>query len=110
MKSTHLLLALALLPVAGLHAQAPSPTPSVSSPVESHKERLQSLTPEEKAKLKAARTAALEDPAVKAAEATKETDKRGYRKALREAMLQKDPSVGAIFAKMKSERKQDRIF
>lgn len=117
MNNIPILLALALLPVAGLRAQspAPSPTPSVSTAAETHhggrrKEMLQSLTPEEREKLKAARQAALEDPAVKAAEASRETDKRGYRQALRAAMLRKDPSVGEIFAKMKGERKQEKIF
>lgn len=109
-----LVLALALLPVAGLRAQSPSPTPSVSTPAEPHKgrrkEMLQSLTPEEREKLKTARQAALEDPAVKAAEATRATDKRGYRQAVRAAMLRKDPSVGEILAKMKGERKQEKIF
>lgn len=114
MKHTHLLLALLLLPTAGLYAQSPSPTPSVSTPAEPHKrrgkERLQSLTPEEREKLKAARQAAMEDPAVKTAQATRQTNRRGYRQAVRAAMLRKDPSVGAILAKLKSERKQDQLF
>lgn len=115
MKYIPLFLALTLLlPAAGLYAQSPSPTPSISAPAEKHpgrrKAMLQNLTPEERQKLKTARQAALEDPAVKTAAATRATNRRGYRQAVRAAMLRQDPSVGAILAKMKDERKQDRIF
>ena len=117
-----LLAACAALPATGLFAQAPATTstPSVSVPAGTdtttttatpgtHKhegkmrEKLASLTPEERQKLKAAHEKAKEDPAVKAAEATKETDRKGYHKTLREAMLRADPSVAPILEKMREE-------
>ena len=121
-----LLTACAVLPASGLFAQsatpaAPATTPSVSAPasttttatgVEDEEEkgggkmrqRLASLTPEEKQKLRAAHKAAMQDPAVQAAKANKSTDKRGFRTAVREAMLKSDPSVGPILEKLKEER------
>ena len=90
-----LLTACAALPAAGLFAQAPATeaTPSVSVPAATaatpdttpaagkhqgeRKGRLAELTPEERQKLKAARQKAMQDPAVKTAEATRETDRNG---------------------------------
>ena len=66
--------------------------------------RLAALTPEERQKLIAARRKAKQDPAVKAAEATRETDRKGYHKAMKEAMLRADPSVGPILEKLREER------
>ena len=125
MKTTRLTFALlaacATLPVSGLFAQsanpAPATTPSVSAPAgtadaatdegeKGGKDRkfYDSLTPEEKGKIRAAHKAAMQDPAVKAAEANKSTNKRAYRMAVRDAMLKADPSVGAILEKRKEER------
>ena len=116
-----LLTACAALPAAGLFAQAPATeaTPSVSVPATTtpapdtttatvrhqgeRKGRLAELTPEERQKLKAAHEKAKQDPAVKTAEATRETDKRGYRKAMRDAMLRADPSIQPILEKMREE-------
>ncbi len=112
-----LLTACAVLPAAGLFAQSPSPamsaTPSVSMPAgsgaatEEHEggamQAITKLTPEERQKLKAAHQAALQDPAVKSAEAGRDTDKAGkkaYREAVRAAMLKADPSVKPILEKI----------
>ena len=112
-----LLTVCAALPVGGLLAQAPAApaaaTPSVSAPAQSTdgeegegkvRERAMALSPEERQKLRAAHRAALEDPAVKAAEATRASDKKGYRKTLRDAMIKADPSILPILEKMREER------
>ncbi len=121
-----LLAAGAALPVVGAFAQspaAPASTPSVSVPAAETtttdtttttaqegkhggkmRARLAALTPEERHTLMAARRKAKEDPAVKAAEATRDTDKKGYHKAMKEAMLRADPSVGPILEKLRAER------
>ena len=119
-----LLAAGAVLPIVGAFAQspaAPASTPSVSVPaanatstettttaVGKHggklRARLAALTPEERQKLMAARRQAKKDPVVKAAEATRGTDRKGYHKAMKEAMLRADPSVGPILEKMREER------
>lgn len=115
-----LLTACAALPVGGLLAQAPAvaapaTTPSVSAPAKSAetaeeeeggkmRERYMALTPEEKTKIRAANKAARQDPAVKAAEATRATDKQAYRQALRAAMLKADPSVEPILEKMRDAK------
>ena len=114
-----------VLPAAGLLAQSPSPatsaTPSVSMPAgtgtattEEHEggamQALTKLTPEERAKLKAAHQAALQDPAVKAAEAGRDTDKAGkkaFHEAVRAAMLKADPSIKPILEKMREERREE---
>ena len=123
---TLILLALgAALPAVGAFAQspaAPAATPSVSVPAGETttadpaataapgkregkmRARLAALTLEERQKLMAARRKAKEDPAVKAAEATRETDRKSYHKAMREAMLRADPSVGPILEKMRENR------
>ncbi len=111
----------AVLPAAGLFAQSPAPasTPSVSVPADSTaddttapaahgkhgggrmRERLSVLTPDERRQLMAAHRKAKEDPAVKAAEATRETDRKSYHKAMKEAMLRADPSVAPILEKLR---------
>ena len=113
-----------VLPAAGLLAQSPSPaastTPSVSMPAGTgaatgeHEgpgmKAISKLTPEERQKLKAAHQAALQDPAVKTAEAGRDTDKAGkkaYREAVRAAMLKADPSVKPILDKMREEREEE---
>ncbi len=116
-----LLTVCAALPVGGLRAQAPAAlataTPSVSAPAKAAvapaeaeeneggmRRALEVLTPEERQTLRAAHKAALQDPSVKAAEATRSTDKRGYRQAMRAAMLKADPNVGPILAKMRESK------
>lgn len=128
MKISRLILPLlttcAVLPLTGLRAQsatpAPSTTPSVSAPAsttdantgdEEEKQargRLAGLTPEEKMKLRHAHKAALQDPAVKAIEGERSTNKKAYNKAVREAMIRADSSVGPILEKMRENRKARR--
>ena len=120
-----LLTVCAALPVGGLLAQAPAAaaTPSVSAPAKSAaapaeaeekeggmKQALEALTPEERQTLRKAHKAAMEDPSVKAAEATRSTDRKGYRQAVRAAMLKADPSVGPILAKMREARPNKKNF
>ncbi len=62
------------------------------------------LTPEERQTLRAAHKTAMQDPSVKAAEATRATDKKGYRQAMRAAMLKADPNVGPILEKMRESK------
>ena len=114
--------ACAVLPAAGLLAQAPaaapSATPSVSVPAapvgsvaaggaqagqgrERLREGLAALTPGERQELKTAREKALADPAVKAAEAQRASDPRAFRRVMIEAMLRADPNVGPILKKMR---------
>ncbi len=122
-----LLAACAALPATGLFAQAPAATstPSVSVPAGTDttttttttaggkhdgkmKGKLATLTPEEREKLKAAHEKAKEDPAVKAAEATKDTDKKGFHKIMAEAMVRADPSVAPILEKLHEEGKHGK--
>ena len=111
-----LLIVCAALPASGLRAQAPAATatPSVSAPAKApgsevaeesegtmRARAMSRLTPEEQGKLRSARKAAMQDPAVKAAEATRSADRKGYRQAVRAAMLKADPSVGPILEKLR---------
>ena len=120
--------ACALLPAAGLFAQAPSAapsaTPSVSVPAASTgtapagdaqaaqgrgarmREALATLTPEERQEFKTAREKALADPAVKAAEAQRASDPQAFRRVMIEAMLRADPNVGPILKKMRGASAQ----
>ena len=61
------------------------------------------LTPEEFSRLKAARHAALADPAVRAA--WKSGDRRGARMAVRDAMLRADPQIGPVMQKAQAARR-----
>jgi hypothetical protein len=91
---------------------APTATPSVSTPDaaatpgkhhgnrEAAKERWAALTPDEQARVKAAHEKAMQDPAVKAAEAEKKTDHKAYAKAVHEATLRADPTVGPLLEKL----------
>lgn len=64
----------------------------------------ETLTPDEQRQLRAARKTAMQDPSVKAAEATRATDRKGYRKAMREAMLKADPNIGPVLEKMRDAK------
>ncbi len=116
-----LLTVCAALPAGGLLAQAPAAqataTPSVSAPAKvasapaeaeenegGMRRALEVLTPEERQTLRAAHKAAMQDPSVKAAEATRSTDKKAYRQAMRAAMLKANPNVGPILAKMREAK------
>jgi hypothetical protein len=109
-----------LLPIA-VQAQEPAPTatPSVSTPDtaasaapsdkdhagrEGRKGRMAELTPAERQQLKAAHEKALQDPAVKAAEGEKTTDRRAYQKSVHDAMLRADPTIAPILEKMRAHR------
>ena len=121
-----LLTVCAALPACGLFAQAPAApapaataTPSVSGPAKTAdaeesdsavRDRAMALTPEERQKLRAAHKAAMQDPAVKAAEATRATDKKGYRKAMHDAMLKADPTIEPILEKMREEHPRKKNF
>ena len=74
------------------------------------RERYMALTPEERVKLRAANKAARQDPSVKAAEATRATDRRGYREAMRAAMIKADPSIEPILAKMREAKQRRKDF
>lgn len=66
----------------------------------------QSLTPEERQKLKAARQVAKNDPAVAGLKGTLKSDRKAFHQALRTAMLKADPSVAPILEKLKAARKE----
>ena len=65
-----------------------------------HAQFLASLSPDERAKLKAAREKAMADPAVLAAKDRTKTSRREFREARRAAMLRADPSIQPILDKM----------
>lgn len=110
------------LPLGTMRAQAPSPSPAAtpaSTPTDSsatdkphgkgktgHGAIFRDLAPEDRQKLMAARKAALADPAVQSAKAG--GDKRAAAKAMREAMLRSDPSVGPLLDKVRAEKRQER--
>ncbi len=113
--------------VSGLRAQAPAAaapaaTPSVSAPASTGKTdvaeeeegsgalraKFMALTPEERQKVKAARQAAMKDPAVIAAKANRASDRRGFRTAMREAMVKSDPSVAPILDKLAANIREKR--
>ncbi|MBV9128129.1 MAG: hypothetical protein JO117_08600 [Verrucomicrobia bacterium] len=112
---------LCLLTLAGLSlpslvwAQAsPSPAPGVPPSPQTgadagngeRQRLLAQLTPEERQKLKAAHDAALRDPAVQALEGERTSNRPAFQRAVREAMLRADPSVGPILEKMRGARGQ----
>jgi hypothetical protein len=72
------------------------------------RDRLATLTRGERATFKAARRAALRDPAVKAARANKQAEPRAFHQALRAAMLKADPSVAPILEKLHRHHHRDR--
>lgn len=133
MKNSRLFLtsltACAALPVSGLLAQtaaAPASTPSVSAPAATARTTdadedeggnakvraaYMALTPEERKKVRAARQAAMKDPAVAAARENRATDRRGFRDAMRAAMIKADPSVAPLIDKLQAaarEKKAER--
>ncbi|MDQ6764594.1 MAG: hypothetical protein M3Z22_00605 [Verrucomicrobiota bacterium] len=70
---------------------------------------LKSLSPEERAKFRAARKAAMADPAVQSAkERARQTKspeaRKEFRQARRAAMLRADPSIQSIFDRMPAHR------
>ncbi len=121
-----LLTVCAALPAGALMAQAPAApattaTPSVSAPAAApaaaeesegtmRARAMSRLTPEEQGKMRAARKAAMQDPEVKAAEATRTTDKKGYRKTVIAAMIKADPSVAPILEKLREGKPRKKDF
>jgi hypothetical protein len=64
----------------------------------------QSLTPEERQKLKTARETAKENPAVAEARKKLMEDRKVYHETLRTAMLKTDPSLAPILEKFKAAK------
>lgn len=64
----------------------------------------QSLTPEEKQKLKSARETAKSNPAVAEARKKLMEDRKAYHEALSSAMLKTDPSLQPILEKFKEAK------
>ncbi len=65
-------------------------------------QRLAVLTPEERQQLKAAHRAAMQDPAVQAAKAQRDENRRAFRQTMRSAMLQADPTIGPVLDKLRA--------
>ncbi len=66
--------------------------------------RWESLTEDERAKLKAAHQTAMADPAVQAAREKLKQARREFREIMRPALLKADPSLGPILDKMRAQR------
>jgi hypothetical protein len=69
---------------------------------------MQSLSPEDRQRLVAARMAAMNDPQVRAAFATRQTDPQRFRLTMRDAMIKADPSLAPTFQKMQQAAQQAR--
>jgi hypothetical protein len=65
---------------------------------------LANLTPEERAKLRAAHQKAITDPAVQAAREKLQQARREFRDVMQPALLKADPSIQPILDKLRSER------
>ena len=70
--------------------------------------RLANLTPEERAKLRAARRQAMADPAVQAANDRRRQAAREFRDLKRMRMLQADPTIQPILDKIPPRRHRRR--
>ncbi len=116
----------AVLPLTGLYAQdaaAPASTPSVAVPAGptaetqagqgagkgKMKAAMATLTPDERKELMAARHKAMQDPAVQQAKANRATDKKGFHRAMTEAMLKADPNIKPILEKMHAAMGGERM-
>ncbi|OAI43164.1 hypothetical protein AYO41_02645 [Verrucomicrobia bacterium SCGC AG-212-E04] len=69
---------------------------------------LASLTPEDRQRIRSARIAAMNDPAVRAAMANRQLDPRTFRMAVRDAMIKSDPSLAPTFQKVQQAVQQAR--
>ena len=69
---------------------------------------LNSLSPEDRQKIRAARMAAMSDPQVRAALANRQADPRAFRMAMRDAMVKSDPSLTPTFQKIQQAVQQAR--
>jgi Spy/CpxP family protein refolding chaperone len=72
-----------------------------------HERLLANLTPEERAKLRAARHQAMADPAVQAAKDRARQARREYRDLRRAAMLRADPTLQPILDKIPERGRGD---
>ena len=72
------------------------------------RETLESLTPEERQKVMAARQKAEADPAVAAARQNAETAMKAAHEAMQAAMLKADPTLGPILDKLNAALKEAR--
>ncbi|MCX6967260.1 MAG: hypothetical protein NTZ46_05670 [Verrucomicrobia bacterium] len=66
---------------------------------------LESLTPQERQQLMAARQKAEADPAVATAKQNAEVAMKAMREAMKAAMLKADPTIGPVLEKMEAARK-----
>ncbi len=69
---------------------------------------MQSLTPDDRQRLVAARMAAMNDPQVRAAFANRQADPQRFRLTMRDAMIKADPSLAPTFQKMQQAAQQAR--
>ncbi len=108
-------LAACLAPLAGAQQQPPAADATAQAPYRHHgfgrgdrrarrEQRLAMLTPDERAKLKAAHRAAMQDPAVQAAKAQRDENRRAFRQTMRAALLKADPSLGPTLDKLRAAR------
>ena len=97
------ILAGALQLAPGILAQQPSDRPF--RPFQNERRaRWASLSEEDRAKLKAAHQKAMAEPAVRAAHDKLRQARREFREVMRPALLKADPSIQAIFDKLRPER------
>ena len=73
-----------------------------------HARFLAELTPDERAKLRAAHHAAMADPAVQAAKDRQRAAAREFRELKRARMLQADPTIQPILEKMPARGRRGR--
>jgi hypothetical protein len=106
MKSTFLLVpALAAALQFGSSASAQSPSDKPNRPfLAERRARWANLSEEDRAKLRVAHQKAMADPAVRAAQDKLKQARREFREVMRPAMLKADPSIQAIFDKLRAER------
>lgn len=105
MKSTLLLVpALAALLQFAPAAFAQPPPDRPNRPFAERRARWANLSEEDRAKLRAAHQKAMADPAVRAAQERLKQARREFREVMRPAMLKADPSIQAIFDKLRAER------
>ena len=67
------------------------------------------LTPEERHQLRLAHDKAMAEPAMKEAEANRANDRKGYRQALRAAMIKADPTIEPVLDKMRDAKGNGRM-
>lgn len=68
--------------------------------VQARREFMQSLKPEERQRLRAARQAALQDPQVRAALERRQAEQRAFQQTMKEAVKRADPSVAPLIDRL----------